>query len=105
MAHRIIWLPAAAQDLEEISDFVGQTSRAYADSLIERILVAVEQVGDFPRMGPVVRDVRIKGIQLREVSVRPYRVIYRLRDDCVVVLGVIHGARLLRKAIRGRRMG
>jgi len=49
--------------------------------------------------------VRIKGVELREVSVRPYRVIYRLRDDCVVVLGIIHGARLLRKAIRGRRMG
>jgi plasmid stabilization system protein ParE len=104
MAHRIIWLPAAAQDLQEISDFVGQTSRAYADSLIERILDAVEDLTYFPGMGPVVREVRIKGIELRETSVRPYRVIYRLRHDRVMILGVIHGARLLRKAIRGRRM-
>ena len=44
MAHRIIWLPAAAQDLEEIFGFISQTSRAYADSLIERILSAVEGV-------------------------------------------------------------
>jgi hypothetical protein len=56
-------------------------------------------------MGSAVREVRIKGVEFREVSVRPYRVIYRLRDDCVVLLSVIHGARLLRKAIRGRRMG
>jgi plasmid stabilization system protein ParE len=105
MAHRIIWLPAAAQDLEEISNFISQTSRAYADSLVERILTVVEGLGDFPRRGPVVGDVRVRGVELREVSVRPYRVIYRLRGDSMVVLGVIHGARLVRKAIRGRRMG
>ena len=104
MAHRIIWLPAAAEDLQEISDYVGQTSQAYADSLIERVLDAVERLVDFPRMGPVVRDVRVKGVELREISVRPYRVIYRLRSHRVIILGVVHGARLLRKAIRGRRM-
>lgn len=51
MAHRIIWLPGAAQDLQEISDFVGQTSRSYADSLIGRILDAVESLPAFPNKG------------------------------------------------------
>src|SRR5215210_7958135 len=103
MAHRITWLPAAAEDLQEISDYIGQTSRAYADGLIDRILDAVHGLARYPRRGPRVREVRIRGVELRETSVRPYRVIYRLRQDRVIVLGVIHGARLLRKAIRGRK--
>lgn len=105
MAHAIIWLPEAAEDLQQISDFVAQTSPAYADSMIGRILDAVENLQPFPRIGHAVTEVRIKGVALRELAVPPYRVIYRLRDDRVVILAVIHGARLLRKAMRGRRLG
>jgi toxin ParE1/3/4 len=105
MAHAILWLPAAADDLEDISDYIGQRSPAYADAMIERILDAVDGLADFPTKGHPVADVRIAGVRLREVSVRPYRIIYRLRDERVVILAAIHGARLLRKALKGRRLG
>ena len=105
MAHRIIWLPQAAQDLQEISDYISQSSPAYADSMIARIIDAVEGLEQFPLMGQRVLDVRVKGVELRELSARPYRIIYRIKDERVVVLAIVHGARLLRKAMRGRRLG
>ena len=104
MAHAIIWLLQAAQDLQGISDYIRAQSPAYADLMIERILDAVEDLGNFPNMGPRVTGVRHKGVLLRQLLVGPYRVIYRLKYDRVIILGVIHGARDLRKAMRGRRL-
>ena len=103
MAHAIIWIPQAAQDLQGISDYIAAQSQAYADTMIERILDAVEDLKSFPRMAPVVTGVRTKGVELRQLSVPPFRVVYRLKYDRVIILGVIHGARDLRKAMRGRR--
>jgi addiction module RelE/StbE family toxin len=104
MAHPIVWLPQAAEDLQEISDYIGQHSPAYADGMIERILDAVERLEQFPLMGHRVLDVRVKGIELRELAAPPYRIVYRVHDEHVVVLAIIHGARILRKAMRGRRL-
>ena len=55
-------------------------------------------------MGARLRGVRIKGIELRQLVVPPFRVVYGLKYDRVIILGVIHGARDLRKAMRGRRL-
>ena|SRR5947207_12724355 len=104
MAHPIVWLPAAAQDLQDISDYIRQSSEAYADSMIDRILDDVEDLPPFPRKGHVVQDVRMTGVELREVSVRPYRVIYRLRHDRIVIIAIVHGARRLRPVLKGRRL-
>jgi plasmid stabilization system protein ParE len=70
--------------------------------MIGRVADAVDDLARFPGMGHAVTDVRIKGVPLREISVRPYRVIYRLRHDRVIILAVIHGSRRLRKALRDR---
>jgi len=38
----------------------------------------------------------------RELIVRPYRIIYRVFDDRVEIIAVVHGARLLERAIASR---
>jgi toxin ParE1/3/4 len=72
--------------------------------MIDRIIDAVENLHPFPRMGHVVQDVRMKGVELREVSVRPYRVIYRLREDRIVIIAIVHGARRLRPSLKGHTL-
>ena len=57
MAHAIIWLLQAAQDLQGISDYISAQSPAYADLMIERILDAVEDWETFPNMGSRVTAV------------------------------------------------
>jgi plasmid stabilization system protein ParE len=60
MAHAIIWLLQAAQDLQGISDYISAQSPAYADLMIERILDAVEDLETFPNMGSRVTAARHK---------------------------------------------
>ena len=103
MAHAIIWLPQAAQDLQGISDYIGGQSPAYADTMIDRILDAVEGLERFPNMGPRLSGMRKKGVELRQLVVRPFRIVYRVKYDRVIIVAVVHGARDLRKSMRGRR--
>jgi plasmid stabilization system protein ParE len=67
---------------------------------VAKILDAVESLARMPHKAPVIAT--IEGIELRGLLVTPYRVVYRLKDDRVVILAVIHAARDLLGALQGR---
>ncbi len=100
MAKTIRWTNAAAEDLRAISDFISRDSIRYADQVIERIIEAIERAAEFPGMGRRVPEYPRR--DLREVIVYQYRAVYQVRGAQIIVIGIIHGARLLRKAMRGR---
>jgi addiction module RelE/StbE family toxin len=87
----IVWLPAAAEDLKEIHDYIGAQSQAYAGAVIDRIVAAIEDLSRFPRKGHRVADRSVRAMEVREWLVYPYRIVYRVRDEHVVVLAIIHG--------------
>lgn len=89
----VIWSPQSLRDLNAIRDYIAQDSPAYADLVVRRLFVAVERLELFPQSGRIVpeRDVS----WLREVIVRPYRVVYRLRGDAAEVVTVFRASRLL----------
>jgi len=96
----IRWSPQAREDLTEITRFISRDSPAHAEAVLRKIEARVENLAVFPLTGHVVPEYGREN--LREVAVFNYRVIYRPRRDRINVIGVIHGARLLRKALRGR---
>lgn len=61
--------------------------------LVRRVIAATRRLEQFPRSGRVVPEVWRD--DTREIIVSRYRVMYRLRDDGVIILAVRHGARLL----------
>lgn len=91
----IVWSPRALSDVEAIRDYVGLDSPTYADLVVRRIVDSVERLSTFPRSGRVVPE--IDRIDVREIIVRPYRVVYRVRAGTVEVVTVFHAARLLRR--------
>src|SRR4051812_42393859 len=99
MARKVIWAPAALSDLKSISDYISRDSIAHADAVIEQILDSVDRLQDFPRLGRIVPEFEID--TMREVIVYSYRVLYEIERDAINVAAVIHGARLLRKALKG----
>lgn len=101
MPAEIIWSPQAREDLKEIARFIGRDSPAHAEAVVRKIEAAVDDLTLFPFLGHAVPEYK-RGL-LREVSVFSYRVIYRPGRKQIDIIGVIHGARLLRKALRGRR--
>ena len=90
----IVWSPRAITDVESIRDYVGRDSPRYADLVVLRIVDAVERLSTFPQSGRVVPEIDRR--EIREVVVRPYRIVYRLRAGAVDIVTVFHAARLLR---------
>ena len=81
----------AINDLETIRLFIAKGSESTANREYERIVQAAARLSDFPESGRVVP--RLGRRDIREVIVRPYRLLYRLYDDTVEIFTVIHGAR------------
>jgi len=89
---QILWSGPALDDLKQIRVWVARDSPDAARRLASKIRKGVENLADFPEAGRVVPEIGIKAY--REIIVRPYRVIYQVRDnDAVVILRVWHSHR------------
>ena len=97
---RIVWSPAAADDLEQIVDFIARDTERYAAQVAADVIGAVERAADFPGAGRVVPELNDNSI--REVFVYSYRIICRVTKDAIHVAAVIHGARDLPRALGDR---
>lgn len=88
----IQWTERAQDDLAAIYAFVESDSPHYATVLIRRLIHAVERLHDFPQSGRAVAE--YNDLEVREVVLRPYRIVYRLvSTDVIHVVTVHHGAR------------
>jgi plasmid stabilization system protein ParE len=93
MARAVIWSPGARADLREIEAYIASRSPLNAQRVIEKIRETANKQRDFPyaaRMIPEFQDPN-----RREIFVYQYRLMFRVEPDCVYVLRVVHGRRLL----------
>lgn len=90
---KVVWTRAAIGHLADVCEHISHDSRQYALRMVDRITSRSKQIGRFPESGQIVLE--YGDPHVREVIEGPYRLIYRTESDRVVVLGVIHGARLL----------
>lgn len=93
MARKVIWTDEAVRNLETIFDYVAKDSPAIAAAVVSRIIERSEQMGAFPLSGRMVPEHAIP--HLRELFWRDYRILYRVEDQRVVIMGVVHGSRRL----------
>jgi addiction module RelE/StbE family toxin len=87
---RTRWTRPALADLEAIGDFVARDNPNAAGRIVSRIVEAVETLRDHSHLG---RPGRIAGTRELVIADTPYLVPYRVVDDDVQILAVIHGAR------------
>jgi len=91
MGRRVIWAHAAETDLEAAAEYVHRDSPAYAASFVNRALEAGRSLTDFAERGRIVPEFEDENI--REIFIYGYRLIYRVEDDRVSVVALIHGRR------------
>ena len=97
----IAWSPTALEQLDEIYDIISsERDVATATKWFLKISDAVDTLEDFPRSRPLVPERAfeehfsdIKG--LRQLVVRPYRVVYEATDSACNILGVLRCSRLI----------
>lgn len=92
MAYEVTWSPEALEDVDEIAEFIARVSPNYASTIVDKLLDAARKLSAFPFAGRTVPEVGDELI--REKFVLDYRLIYRVYDEDVTILAVIHGKRL-----------
>jgi addiction module RelE/StbE family toxin len=90
---KIVWTLRSREDLRDISAFIAQDNPDSALRLGDLIFERVDSLEKFPELGRVVPERNQSSI--REIVVKSYRVIYRVRKNerVVEILRVWHGAR------------
>ena len=90
---RIVWSPQALGDLESIRDYIAHDSPRYADLVVRRLVAAVGRLEMFPQSGRIVPERNRE--DLREIVVRPFRIVYRSGAGVVEIVTVFRASRLI----------
>jgi len=104
MARAVCLTEDAARDLEELYDYVAEhDSPAKADHLLDRIEATLASLTELPERGSHPKELIELGIhEYRQVSFKPYRLIYRRLDETVYVYLIVDGRRDMRTLLQRR---
>jgi toxin ParE1/3/4 len=86
----IIWRRVALNDLEGIRRYIAHENPTASARIRATIRNAVEQLADHPHLG---RPGRVEGTRELVIAGTPFIVVYRVHNNRVRILSVIHGAR------------
>lgn len=87
---RCIRTRRARQDLVGIWRHIAADNPAAADGLLDRIDERCARLVESPRLGPPRDDIRPG---LRYVVVGEYLILYRIIDEGILIVRVVHGRR------------
>ena len=93
MAYKLIWSPAARDDLHDIVVFIARDNPNRAMSFGYELISETDRLLEFPELGRIVPEYRNDCI--REIIFRPYRIVYRVKHDAKLceIARVWHSAR------------
>ena len=91
---KIVWTHESLTQLIEIEDYISKDSPKRAALFVDQLVEHAEALPDNPGMGRMVPEIGNPGI--RELIFKKYRIVYRLKTDCIEILTVFEGHRLLR---------
>ena len=93
MDFKVIWAPSARLDLKEIVSYIAEDNPEIAQRFGLSLIDATKSLASFPGRGRVVPE--LGSPQIREVIFKPYRIIYRVKENerVMEVVRVWHAAR------------
>ncbi|MBD2139875.1 type II toxin-antitoxin system RelE/ParE family toxin [Anabaena sp. FACHB-1250] len=84
---QVKWLRRALRNLEQARNYVFQDNPTAAQELILKIQNAANQLQNYPFMG---KNGRVEGTRELIISNSPYILIYRVKEESVEVLRILH---------------
>lgn len=82
--------PEADRDIDDIWLTIAREDEGAATRMVERIAAATARLADFPLSAPAKPDI---GLDVRSLVVGRYLALYRVTNDEVLIVRVVHGAR------------
>jgi toxin ParE1/3/4 len=107
MPHEVLLTEGAERDLEMLYDYLVEfDSPKSADHVLDRLAAVVESLTEQPERGTHPRELVSLGIrEYRQVFFKPYRVIYRVMDERVIIYLIADGRRDMQTLLAGRLLG
>jgi len=105
-AYRILWAPIAAQDLDDIIDYIAAVDGPEsAVRVYNKVKKRTQTLSTSPKRCRIVPELRSVGVaEYRELIVSPYRVFFRIDEKNVGILGILDGRRDLEETLIRRAM-
>ncbi|MGH8605051.1 MAG: type II toxin-antitoxin system RelE/ParE family toxin [Gammaproteobacteria bacterium] len=85
----------AEADVAEIWAYIAHDNSEAASAFILRLEEKIGTLENFPERRPRVPESRLLGTRYRHLLFGHYRAIFKIAGDRVIVMRVLHGARLL----------
>jgi toxin ParE1/3/4 len=86
---RIRWTTAAAENLEQIKDYLARHHPQFAQSTVLELYEAIRSLKTYPMRGRAGREEGMRELVLPRL---PYIVGYRVREESIEVLHIFHSA-------------
>ncbi len=100
---RVLWTRTARRDLDAIVTYIATDSIENALSVLDRLQKRADSLTTAAESGRLVPELRSIGVhQYRELVERPWRIVYRIEPDSVMVLAVLDGRRELESLLLDR---
>ncbi|HEX9829854.1 MAG TPA: type II toxin-antitoxin system RelE/ParE family toxin [Bacteroidota bacterium] len=87
--------------MNALAEYIARDSRYYAAAFIQELRDASRSLVRFSERGRIVPELGENAI--RELLIHEYRMIYQVRNDQVLILGIIHGRRDLKRVWQGKK--
>jgi toxin ParE1/3/4 len=83
----IRWTPAAARDLQHVSDYLKEHHPQYRHPTLRKVYATIQSLKEWPHRGRVGRE---EGTRELVFSPLPYVAVYRVTDQSIEVLRIYH---------------
>lgn len=90
---------SAEHDVRAIRDFIARDKPGAAGKWVRSIDRRIRSLKSMPQRYEVIPEAQELGVEYRHIISGNYRTIYRIEDDRVIVLRVIHASRLLDQSL------
>lgn len=87
---KLVWTRLAIIDINNARNYIAEENPRAAEDIIQRIEKATQALGRHPMIG---RPGRVQNTRELVIPGTPFIIPYRIRNQRVEVLAVIHGAR------------
>lgn len=91
---KLRWSARAHQDLLDIHHYISRDNPQVARTWVKKLRAHARRAAEGPMAGRIVPEFERRDI--REVLFRNYRIVYRVKEDGILILTVFEGHRLLK---------
>lgn len=103
----VLLTDGAEQDLEALHDYIAEFDCvANANHVLDELMAVVESLSKFPERGSYPKELVGLGIkEYRQTFFKPYRVIYRITGNQVIIYLIADGRRDMQSVLARRLLG